>query len=273
MVATLKISQVNISGGTQPRARIDLDLVAEYADRILAGDAFPPVEVVFDGKDYWLWDGFHRYHGHVKAGKKEIAVNIREGTARDAVLLSCGANGHHGLRRTPEDKRNAVLRLLEDAEWASRSNRWISEQCNVSEHFVAKTRPAETTCAPRAPEPADGEPRHYDDSESQEEPERQPPKRTGRDGKKYPAKSKPRTVKPPTTAAAVANGKAPKTKPFDESAGTEHLKRLRWWIDERGGKFGKGAEHKKAIAEFNALAETIEAWQAKTGGKVERIRK
>ena len=75
MASELKLTDVRIDGGTQPRAKIDLDVVAEYAERLDAGDVFPPVEVVFDGKDYWLWDGFHRYHGHARAKRKTIAVS------------------------------------------------------------------------------------------------------------------------------------------------------------------------------------------------------
>lgn len=190
----LKLSEIRIDGGTQPRAHISTDLVSEYAERIEAGDVFPSSEVVFDGKDYWLWEGFHRYHGHAKAGKKTMSCNVRQGTLRDAILFSCGANSSHGLRRTNEDKRSAVTRLLQDIEWSKNSDRWIAEQAGVSDRFVASVRP-EVRCEPFAPETdaaeTQDETRHYDDSESQIEPEREPPKRTGRDGKKYPAKRKP----------------------------------------------------------------------------------
>jgi hypothetical protein len=38
---------------------------------------------------------------------------------RDAILFSVSANGTHGQRRTNEDKRRAVLCLLNDPEWAA----------------------------------------------------------------------------------------------------------------------------------------------------------
>jgi hypothetical protein len=43
----------------------------------------------------------------------------------------------HGLRRTNEDKRRAVLTLLRDEEWSKKSQRWIAERCGVSHQFVA----------------------------------------------------------------------------------------------------------------------------------------
>lgn len=209
MASELKLTEINIKGGTQPRAKIDLDVVAEYAERLDAGDVFPPVEVVFDGKEHWLWDGFHRFHGHTKAGRKSIACNVRQGTARDAVLFSCGANGHHGIRRTNDDKRNAVKRLLEDVEWAAKSNRWVAEQCAVSDMFVGKVRSeiqVQTVCTsnstPENTAKDDAEPPHYTSEESQEEQERKPPKppakRKGKDGKSYPAKpAAAKKTKPP----------------------------------------------------------------------------
>ncbi len=70
----------------------------------------------------------------------EIAVEVRQGTQRDAVLYSCGANATHGLRRTNADKRRAVLRLLEDSEWSQWSDREIARQCGVSNRFVSNLR-------------------------------------------------------------------------------------------------------------------------------------
>jgi hypothetical protein len=77
---------------------------------------------------------------HRAAGVDEILVFIRNGTRRDAVMYSAGANSHHGLRRTNEDKRKAAQTLLADPEWAAWSDREIARQCNVVHAFVAKVR-------------------------------------------------------------------------------------------------------------------------------------
>jgi hypothetical protein len=72
--------------------------------------------VFYDGAEYWLADGFHRVHAAQKLRRLTIAADVRQGTRRDAVLLSARANAEHGLRRTNEDKRRAVLTLLADPE-------------------------------------------------------------------------------------------------------------------------------------------------------------
>lgn len=136
-VATVHI---RLDGGTQPRAGIDQAVVDDYHSDMQAGAQFPPVELVYDGTDYWLWDGFHRFHALRKDGDRLIAVNVRQGTRRDAVLLSVGANATHGFRRTNEDKRRSVLALLEDEEWRQWSDREIARRCAVSNQFVSNVR-------------------------------------------------------------------------------------------------------------------------------------
>lgn len=169
----LQLEKITTDGGTQARAGLNEDVVAEYADAIIAGADMPAVIVYHDGKKYWLADGFHRYFAHVKARAIEIAVDVRTGTKRDAILYSVGANGAHGLRRSNEDKRCAVRTLLADAEWKKWSDRQIADACAVSISFVGAIRRPEvaarqksnrtaktgcvtqpTQCSPATPEPA-----------------------------------------------------------------------------------------------------------------------
>ena len=70
------------------------------------GATFPAVLVFYDGQDYWLADGFHRIHAAHKAELTQIAVEVRQGSRREAVLYSVGANANHGLRRTNADKQH-----------------------------------------------------------------------------------------------------------------------------------------------------------------------
>jgi hypothetical protein len=133
----IKLADLRIDGGTQPRVAIDEALVSDYAEAMAAGDKFPPVTVFLDGKNLWLVDGFHRHHAAGRAGLTTLAAEIRQGTRRDAVLYSVGANATHGMRRTSADKRRAVETLLADAEWAQWSDREISRRCGVAHSFVA----------------------------------------------------------------------------------------------------------------------------------------
>lgn len=137
---TMNIKTIRIDGGTQSRAEINNEIVTEYADALKAGAEFPAVVVFNDGAHNWLADGFHRFHAHNQAGKASISVEIRTGTARDAVLYSLGANGTHGLNRTNADKRKAVQTMLADAEWVKWSDNAIAKACQVTHPFVGSVR-------------------------------------------------------------------------------------------------------------------------------------
>ncbi len=140
----LEVSVIRRDGGTQPRALINPFQVDEYAADMAAGATFPPVVVFNDGSEYWLADGFHRVAAAEKAGFRSVCVDVRQGTRRDAVLYSVGANSAHGLRRTNEDKHRAVLTLLQDEEWRQWSNVEIARRCGVSHTFVNSLRSLET---------------------------------------------------------------------------------------------------------------------------------
>lgn len=141
MSTLIQRDRIRRDGGTQPRAATQDAVVADYAEALGSGVVFPPVVVFFDGTDYWLADGFHRDGAHGALGRSEIDCDVRAGTRRDAVLYAVGANEAHGLRRSNDDKRRAVLLLLDDPEWSHWSDREIAARCRVSHPFVAKLRP------------------------------------------------------------------------------------------------------------------------------------
>lgn len=137
----LHIDQIRTDGGTQSRAAINEATVAEYAEAMADPDTvFPAVVVYFDGRDHWLADGFHRLEAWRRIGRTEVPADVRQGDRRRAILHSVAANSAHGLRRTNDDKRRAVLTLLEDDEWRQWSDREIADRCRVSHTFVGKVR-------------------------------------------------------------------------------------------------------------------------------------
>lgn len=136
----LDISNIRIDGGTQPRAELNYEVINDYAQQMQEGVHFPPVIVFYDGTDYWLADGFHRYHATKQLCKETIEAEVKQGTRRDAILHSVGANATHGLRRTNADKRRSVETLLRDSEWNNWSNREIARRCGVAESSVRNIR-------------------------------------------------------------------------------------------------------------------------------------
>ena len=126
----------------QPRAHLNPSVIAEYCERMTSGDGdkFPPVAVVLvDGK-YLLAEGYLRFEAAKLANRKTMRCEVRRGDLRTALLLSAEANAQHGLRRTQEDKRRAVGKLLNDAEWSKWSDREIARRCAVSPSFVGQER-------------------------------------------------------------------------------------------------------------------------------------
>lgn len=136
----MNIDLIRIDGGTQSRVTVDPKVVADYAEHIQTGSVFPPVRVYFDGVNYWLADGFHRYFAHKKANKDGIAADVVNGTQRDAKLHSLSANAFHGLQRTNADKRKAVVTMLEDFEWQEWMNTEIARHCHVSPAYVGQIK-------------------------------------------------------------------------------------------------------------------------------------
>lgn len=136
----LNIADIRVNGGTQSRAGINRETVAEYAEAMQGGAVFPPLVVFHDGASYWLADGFHRYHAYAQINSHDVSADVRQGSQRDAILFSVGANASHGLRRTNDDKRRAVMVLLNDSEWSAWSDREIARQAGVSNRFVGNLR-------------------------------------------------------------------------------------------------------------------------------------
>jgi hypothetical protein len=138
-LAELRIRQVRRDGGTQLRAEMDwadIERMAAKADRL------PPAIVFFDGKHYWLADGFQRVEAWQMAGRRTFYAQVLEGTQRDARRYALRANADHGRQRTPEDLKRVFEAVTEDPEWSQLTNVAIAEMVGVSEWTVRKYLPA-----------------------------------------------------------------------------------------------------------------------------------
>jgi modification methylase len=140
MTEDLPISQLDLSGATQPRAGLRQDVIDDYAADMRRGDRFPPVVVFYDGERYWLADGFHRTHATRQAGRERIEADIRQGTRADAQWYSYSVNGSHGARRTSEDKGRQVRGALLHPNGAALSDRQIAAHVGVDHKTVARSR-------------------------------------------------------------------------------------------------------------------------------------
>lgn len=138
--ASIPLASIKLDPQAQPRDHMNRDKIGEYAEAMMLGDEFPPLVVFWDGDTYWLADGFHRLHAAHGCELTEYPCTVHEGTLRDAILFSVGANAQHGYARSNDDKRRSVRRLLHDPEWSAWSDREIARRCRVSDRFVNKLR-------------------------------------------------------------------------------------------------------------------------------------
>lgn len=136
----LNLSLIRTDGGTQTRAELSQEAIADYAEALTDGADFPAIVVFHDGEAHWLADGFHRIAAATKIDLLDFPAIIKQGTRRDAVLYSLSANATHGLRRTNADKRRAAETLLADEEWGRWSDREIARRCGVDHKFVGTVR-------------------------------------------------------------------------------------------------------------------------------------
>jgi hypothetical protein len=112
VVRAIKLEDISLDAGTQIRAGMREEVVSEYAERMLAGDQFPPVDVFFDGTAYYLVDGFHRVLAASRAKLSVIQCIVHPGNVSDAIWFAIGANRKNGLQRTAMDKRRAIETAL-----------------------------------------------------------------------------------------------------------------------------------------------------------------
>ncbi len=136
----LPIDVIRKDGGTQPRSLLDFDVIDVYMDAMKGGAEFPPVDVFYDGTDYWLADGFHRVKARFAADFEDIACLVHQGTVQDAQWFSYAANKTNGLYRSNADKQRAIKAALAHPKGASLSDRKIAEHVGVDHKSIAAWR-------------------------------------------------------------------------------------------------------------------------------------
>ncbi len=133
-----KLNRLRLIDRLQPRARIDMEVVAEYSAWLRENPSRDMAAiVVFDDL---VADGFHRKLAYDSAGRTWITALCFPGGERAALLYSCGTNAEHGVRRTNADKLRVVRRLLADEEWRPWSDRRLAGIAHVSQNFVSDVR-------------------------------------------------------------------------------------------------------------------------------------
>ncbi|WP_128429353.1 transcriptional regulator [Streptomyces cyaneus] len=116
-----------------PRFAIDL----EHVKRLAENEAeLPPILV--HRETMRVVDGMHRVHAMILRNQRTLAAQWFEGDERDAFTHAVEANARHGLPLSREERREAVLRILQyHPEWSDRS---IAKLSGLSAKYVAAMR-------------------------------------------------------------------------------------------------------------------------------------
>jgi hypothetical protein len=133
-------SSIRRDGETQHRTTVNPGIVAEYSDLMRAGVVFPPVQVWWDGSEFWLSDGFQRIQAAELASFREITANVLHGTLSDARWDSYAANATHGVRRTAEETKRVVRLAIEHPMAANLSNVELARHLKIPETTLRRWR-------------------------------------------------------------------------------------------------------------------------------------
>lgn len=173
----VRLEDISVDSGTQIRASIDQQVVADYAEAMTTGATFPPIVLFHDGNTHHVGDGFHRLMAAQRNQFRDIDADVRVGTQHDALWFALGANKANGKRLTDADKMHAIKLALQ--AWPDRSSVQIAEQLGCTNAYVGRIR--------------------YQVHTSMNLPNRV----TGKDGKSYPAQ-RPRTGKQDARVETIA---------------------------------------------------------------------
>lgn len=140
-----KIDPKRIRTDLDTQIRIDWneDAVREYAELMERGVEFPPLLVFYDEPNnrFILADGFHRLAAHKQVKPNDpILVEQRLGDVEDARWAAIIANQSHGIRRSNDDKRNAVKQALLHRKGVGKSDHSIADDVGVHQTTVTRIR-------------------------------------------------------------------------------------------------------------------------------------
>ena len=147
----LNLNAIRLDGETQARIALDNAQVADYAEAMRDGDKFPPIVVFHDGSDYWLADGFHRYHATKQIGHTSIEAEVKVGTVEEAQIYAFGANAKRGLSTNQEDNRSIIIRMLNHPISKGWTNAEIARHVGVSKMTVGRVKSSLESKATKAP--------------------------------------------------------------------------------------------------------------------------
>lgn len=204
--------------------------------------------ILLDGQ---VLDGWQRLRACIETNVEPTFEKLPEGIDPAAYVECVNDERRH---ETSEERQERIGRVAERRK-AGESLRAIAEAEGISEAQTRRDLEEANSGAP-----GEGAP----ETETKEE----PPKVTGRDGKKYDAK-KPAPPPPPADEGPPANDeKKPKagkpSRKFDEKKFEAAYGSLVRVIDERGNAMGKGPHHRNCQDLLGQFLKEYSLWKKET---------
>jgi len=139
----IALEKITFDSKYQARKSVPEDAQTEYHQQAMQGpeSEWPfnaPVEIVEVAGVYYLTDGWQRCSACLKAERPKVFATIESGDLELVLMRACAANATHGVRRSDDDKRNAVRMALK--QWPKKPGSEIAEICKVSPGLVSKIR-------------------------------------------------------------------------------------------------------------------------------------
>lgn len=114
----MQVQDIDIAKIVVPEVRItasyDEELAGNLRDSLAHVGQIEPITVVTEGESYVLVDGLHRTQEAKARGDTTIPAVVREGTAREALLLNLAMS--HNKGKTPPGEILAVIKELLEKE-------------------------------------------------------------------------------------------------------------------------------------------------------------
>jgi len=139
MSKAIPLKRIKTDAGTQQRP-IDAAVLAQYVALMKDGVTFPPIDVISDGKEYYVVDGFHRLETKRTLGALSIAANVTTGTQTDAIWQSYSANRSHGLPRQKGVVKRIIESILCNPEWSKKPLTEIAKHVGVTHGYVSQIK-------------------------------------------------------------------------------------------------------------------------------------
>lgn len=138
----LKLEEITVDQGLQVRKALDAPTVERYAAMIGEGAKFPPLICgwVHEQGPIYLIDGFHRHAAYSQipqlSGRAQDCFvknyNSFDDMFEDALLC----NMKHGLNLTEEERRDAIMKVIQ--RHPDESLRQLADRCGCSKSVISK---------------------------------------------------------------------------------------------------------------------------------------